>query len=82
MKKTVTLKIVTFVILGLFIFLGFVKFKYGTGKEYPDVGANVPTESFVLEKLIQLDYPPGNLAVANNGDVYFNYQSRLTWISS
>jgi hypothetical protein len=26
-----------------------------------------------LEKLIQMDYPPGNLAVANNGDVYFNY---------
>ena len=50
-----------------------VKFEYGTGKEYPDVGANLPTESFVLEKLIQLDYPPGNPAVAKNGDVYFNY---------
>ena len=73
MKKSVTLKIITFVILGLFIFLAFVKFEYGNGKKYPDLGANLPTESFVLEKLIQLDYPPGNLAVANNGDVYFNY---------
>jgi sugar lactone lactonase YvrE len=73
MKKSVTLKIVTFTILGLFIFVAIVKFKYGIGKEYPDVGANLPTESFALEKLIQLDYPPGNLAVANNGDVYFNY---------
>jgi outer membrane protein assembly factor BamB len=73
MKDSVTLKIVTFAILGVFVLLAIAKFKYGTGKEYPDVGANLPTESFVLEKLIQLDYPPGNLAVAKNGDVYFNY---------
>jgi DNA-binding beta-propeller fold protein YncE len=73
MKKSVTLNILTFAISGLLIFLAIVKFKYGTGKEYPDLGANLPTESFSLEKLIQLDYPPGNLAVANNGDVYFNY---------
>jgi sugar lactone lactonase YvrE len=73
MKKSVTLKAVAFVIAGLFVFLAVVKFKYGTGKEYPDPGANLPAESFSLEKLIQLDYPPGNLAVANNGDVYFNY---------
>ncbi len=73
MKKSIALKILAFVILAFLIFLGFVKFKYGTGKEYPDLGANLPTESFVLEKLIQLDYPPGNLAVATNGDVYFNY---------
>ena len=73
MKKSVTLKILTFVILGFFIFVAIVKFKYGTGKKYPNLGANLPTESFVLEKLIQMDYPPGNLAVANNGDVYFNF---------
>jgi len=73
MKKSVALKIVIFAISAIFIFLAIVKFKYGTGKEYPDLGANLPTESFSLEKLIQMDYPPGNLAVANNGDVYFNY---------
>jgi len=73
MKKSIALKILTFVISAFLIFLVFIKFKYGTGKEYPDLGANLATESFVLEKLIQLDYPPGNLAVANNGDVYFNY---------
>ena len=73
MKKSVTLKILTFVILGFLIFVAIVKFEYGTGKQYPNLGANLPAESFSLEKLIQLDYPPGNLAVANNGDVYFNY---------
>jgi hypothetical protein len=57
----------------LLVCLAVVKFKYGIGKDYPDLGANLPTEPFVLEKLIKLDYPPGNLAVAKNGDVYFNY---------
>jgi len=73
MKRSAVLKSVAVVILGFFVFLAVVKFKYGTGKEYPDLGANLPTEPFVLEKLIKLDYPPGNLAVAKNGDVYFNY---------
>jgi len=72
-KKSIALKILAGVISIFLIFLGFVKFKYGTGKEYPDLGARQPTEAFTLEKLIQLDYPPGNLAVADNGDVYFNY---------
>jgi sugar lactone lactonase YvrE len=73
MKKSIASKILAFVISAFLISLGFVKFKYGSGKEYPDLGANLPAESYVLEKLIQLDYPPGNLAVANSGDVYFNY---------
>jgi len=73
MKRSVVLKSVAFVISALLVFLVVIKFKYGSGKNYPDLGANLPTESFVLEKLIQLDYPPGNLAVAANGDVYFNY---------
>jgi sugar lactone lactonase YvrE len=68
-----SLRILILVIAAFLVFLGFVKFKYGIGKEYPDLGANLTAESFVLEKLIALDYPPGNLAVANNGDVYFNY---------
>lgn len=73
MKRSIAVRILAFVISAFIIFTGFVKFKYGTGKEYPDLGVNLKTESFVLEKLIQLDYPPGNLAVANNGDVHFNY---------
>jgi sugar lactone lactonase YvrE len=72
-KKSIALTILAVVISVFLIFLGFIKFKYGTGKAYPDLEANLKTESFVLEKLIQLDYPPGNLAVADNGDVYFNY---------
>ncbi len=73
MKRSVVLQSVAFVIAGCLVSLAVVKFKYGTGREYPNLGANLPTESFVLEKLMQLDYPSGNLAVAANGDVYFNY---------
>jgi sugar lactone lactonase YvrE len=73
MKKRTALKVTLAILSALIVFLGFVKFKYGMGKEYPDLGATLPTEAFTLEKLIQLDYPPGNLAVADNGDVYFNY---------
>ena len=73
MKKRTALKVILSVVSVLIVFVCIVKFKYGMGKEYPDLGAGLPTEAFTLEKLIQLDYPPGNLAVADNGDVYFNY---------
>jgi len=73
MKKRGILKVTLCFLLVLLVFVGIVKFKYGTGKEYPDLGAGLPTEAFTLEKLIALDYPPGNLAVADDGAVYFNY---------
>ncbi len=57
-------------LLGL---LAFAKFEYGRGTFYPDIGADNPVGARKLEKLIRLDYPPGNLAVAPNGHVYFNY---------
>jgi len=46
---------------------------YGTGKSYPDIGSNNMEGAKRLEKLIKLNYPPGNLAVAQNGHIYFNY---------
>lgn len=73
MKSQTAVKVLLAIVSVLLLFVGIVKLKYGTGREYPDLGAGLPTEAFALEKLIQLDYPPGNLAVADNGDVYFNY---------
>jgi sugar lactone lactonase YvrE len=73
MKKRTALKVFITLVSVIMLCLAVVKFKYGTGKAYPDLGAGRPTEAFTLEKFIQLDYPPGNLAVADNGDVYFNY---------
>jgi sugar lactone lactonase YvrE len=53
--------------------LAFVKFEYGRGTLYPDIGSENADGLTKLDKLIRLDYPPGNVAVANNGHVYFNY---------
>ena len=53
--------------------LALIKFEYGRGTPYPDVGSDNPDGLVKLEKLITLDYPPGNVAVASNGHVYFNY---------
>ncbi|MCC8970015.1 L-dopachrome tautomerase-related protein [Bradyrhizobium brasilense] len=53
--------------------LAFAKFEYGRGTPYPDIGSDNPEGLAKLEKLIKLDYPPGNVAVADNGHVYFNY---------
>jgi sugar lactone lactonase YvrE len=53
--------------------LAFVKFEFGRGTLYPDIGSDNPEALSRLEKLIPLDYPPGNVAVAPDGRVYFNY---------
>jgi sugar lactone lactonase YvrE len=53
--------------------LAWVKFEYGWGRPYPDLGAAMPSATASLEKLITLDLPPGNVAVASNGHVFFNY---------
>lgn len=64
------LPVVFIAVLGILVF---VKFEYGMGKTYPDVGTENLEGTAKLEKLIRLEYPPGNLAVAPNGHVYFNY---------
>jgi sugar lactone lactonase YvrE len=64
-------RIVPALLVVVLALLAYIKIQYGLGKPYPDVGvANAPGR---YEKLIKLDYPPGNIAVAANGDVYFNY---------
>ncbi|HEY8934221.1 MAG TPA: hypothetical protein VIM65_03340 [Cyclobacteriaceae bacterium] len=61
-------------LLGI-ILIGLVAIKalYGIGKTYPDIGLDSIEGEGKLEKLITLDYPPGNIAVGQNGHVYFNY---------
>ncbi|MVT08823.1 L-dopachrome tautomerase-related protein [Chitinophaga tropicalis] len=57
------------VVIGLVV----IKIGYGGGRNYPDVGSYNAEGMKKPEKLIKLDYPPGNIAVAKNGHVYFNY---------
>ncbi|TIR59930.1 MAG: hypothetical protein E5X17_02525, partial [Mesorhizobium sp.] len=58
---------------GVIAALAFVKFEYGRGTLYSDIGSANPGGLGKLEKLVSLEYPPGNVAVAPNGHVYFNY---------
>ena len=53
--------------------LAWVKVEYGRGRPYPDIGATAATSHANLQKLITLDFPPGNIAVASNGHVFYNY---------
>ncbi len=70
----VTFLRIVLILLGVSV-LGLITVKvlYGTGKTYPDIGNENKEGEKKLEKLIRLDYPPGNLAVGQNGHVYFNY---------
>jgi sugar lactone lactonase YvrE len=64
-------RIIPALLLVVLALLAYIKIQYGMGKPYPDVGdASAPGR---YEKLVKLDYPPGNIAVAANGDIYFNY---------
>lgn len=54
-------------------FLLYIKLAYGMGTLYSDIGSDNTEATQHLEQFIRLDYPPGNIAVAPNGHVYFNY---------
>lgn len=71
--RFVLFRVTPVMLLLVFGFLAFVKVQYGMGKPYPDIGSASLGDPSKLEKFIRLDYPPGNLAVAANGHVYFNY---------
>ncbi len=50
-----------------------VYFRYGTGQPYPDTSTAPLRPSADLQRVAALDFPPGNVAVAPNGRVFFNY---------
>ncbi len=50
-----------------------IKIEYGGGIPYPDVSTAPLVDASALEKLVTLDFPPGNVAVAPNGRIFFNY---------
>ncbi len=44
---------------------------YGGGEAFPDRSGNAVFPGDVLEKVADLDYPPGNIAVSRDGRVFF-----------
>lgn len=72
--KTLKLVLARFAVIlfaSLAVFITVIKLLYGSGKTYPDIGQKTGVAR--SEKLIGLDFPAGNIAVAANGNVYFNY---------
>jgi sugar lactone lactonase YvrE len=50
-----------------------VKLRYGGGALYPDTRTRPVLAEAALESLVALEYPPGNVAVAPDGRIFFNY---------
>lgn len=72
-RKTLARRIrlgVIFVAAVLALALLFVKLRYGGGEPYPDVGT--PPLLAEADVLVELDLPPGNVASAPDGRVFFN----------
>jgi sugar lactone lactonase YvrE len=47
--------------------------KHGTGDFYPDTSTPAVYPEAALERVITLDFPPGNVATSRTGRVFFNY---------
>jgi hypothetical protein len=50
-----------------------VKLRYGLGEPYPDHSTSPIVPASAAAPLVTLDYPPGNVAIAGDGRVFFNY---------
>lgn len=50
----------------------FVKLRYGGGEPYPDLGTAPMVAAGDVRVLVELDMPPGNVASAPDGRVFFN----------
>jgi sugar lactone lactonase YvrE len=50
-----------------------VRVRYGSGEPYPDRSTAPVVPDGSLEVAISLDYPPGNVAIADDGRVFFCY---------
>jgi Major royal jelly protein len=71
------MKIISRLFFGLVALLAlgliFLKLQYGGGNLYPDVSKAplIPAEK--VETLVSLEYPPGNVSVAQDGRIFFAY---------
>lgn len=67
------LKILGVVISLLLIGVAAIKVMYGQGSAFPRVATNPRYPESQLETLVNLDFPPGNIAVSRGGRTFFNY---------
>lgn len=50
-----------------------IKVKYGRGDPYPDLRTRPRVPEAQLEAVVELPFPPGNVAVSPGGRVFFNF---------
>jgi sugar lactone lactonase YvrE len=68
-KKT---KITSMVLLTLILLLALViRLRYGGGQPYPDISGQPEIPASALEIAITLEEPPGNVAVSQDGRIFF-----------
>jgi sugar lactone lactonase YvrE len=68
------LRALLLVVLGLIVSgVVFVKLRYGGGQPYPDMSTAPKVPEADVRTLVELDFPPGNIAVAPTGRIFLNY---------
>jgi hypothetical protein len=76
-SKNIGVKILIIIVAGLLVllggFLGWVKLTRGSGAPYPDLSTAPLYGPQALEIAAELPYPPGNVAVSDQGRIFFNY---------
>jgi sugar lactone lactonase YvrE len=50
-----------------------IRLRYGGGSPYPDLSTRPLVPAAQVESLVALDFPPGNVAIAPDGRVFFDY---------
>jgi sugar lactone lactonase YvrE len=71
--KRFALRAVAALVLLLLMTLSLVKLLYGGGKAYPDISTAALIPQAQVETLVSLEFPPGNVLVANDGRIFFAY---------
>ena len=62
---------ILYVLAGILVVLIVVKVKFGDGMRLEDRTTDPVLSGDVLETVVDLDYPPGNIAVSEDGRVFF-----------
>jgi sugar lactone lactonase YvrE len=66
-------RILMLLIALVIVLLAVVRVRYGGGSAYPDVSTPPLIGESAMEKLVTLNYPPGNVAMAADSRIFFNY---------
>jgi len=70
-KKLVRIMLVVVGLLMLFVL--FLRLRYGGGRDFEDRTTAPDMPPSVLEKVADLDLPPGNIAVSETGRIFFTF---------